>query len=236
MQQQRVLVSWSSGKDSAWMLHILQQADGVELIGLLTTFNESADRVAMHAVRHELVLKQAEAVGLPLYPIMLPWPCSHDEYESRMRQFIDQAVDMRVTHVAFGDLHLQDIRDYRVKQMEGTGIEPLFPIWCGESGTPKLAKTMVASGLQAVVTCVDPKQLSPKFIGRRYDDEFLGDLPDGVDPCAERGEFHTFCYAGPHQKVPLTVQVGETVERDGFIFADLLPSDTPQEASSDAVN
>jgi diphthamide synthase (EF-2-diphthine--ammonia ligase) len=152
---------------------------------------------------------------------MLRWPCSNEEYEAWMRRCIDQAVADGVTHVAFGDLFLEDIRDYRIRQLAGTGIEPLFPIWCGKSATAGLARTMVAAGLQAVLTCVDPKQLAPEFAGRAYDARLLADLPDGVDPCGEHGEFHTFCYGGPHQRYALEVSTGDIVERDGFVFADI---------------
>jgi diphthamide synthase (EF-2-diphthine--ammonia ligase) len=213
------------------MLHVLRQSEGVEVAGLLTTFNEAADRVAMHAVRRDLVIRQAEAVGLPLYPIMLPWPCSNDQYESRMRRCIDLATDNGVTHIAFGDLFLEDIRDYRINQLAGTGIEPLFPIWCSESETGRLARSMVSAGLRAVVTCVDPKQLSPRFVGRQYDDELLAELPESVDPCGERGEFHTFCYGGPHQHRRIGIRVGRTVQREGFVFADVLPADRTAPAS-----
>lgn len=222
-ESRRVLVSWSSGKDAGWMLHQLQQKEDIEIVGLLTTFNESADRVAMHAVRRELVQQQAAAVGIPLVPLMLPWPCSNEEYESRMRASIDRAVQMGVTHVAFGDLFLEDIRDYRIKQLSGTGIEPIFPIWCGADGTDQLARQMVDAGVRALITCVDPNQLSPEFVGHRFDGQLLADLPDGVDRCGENGEFHTFCYAGPHLPEPLNVEVGEKVERDGFVFADVIP-------------
>ncbi|HEX4070806.1 MAG TPA: ATP-binding protein, partial [Planctomycetaceae bacterium] len=199
----RVLLSWSSGKDSAWTLHVLKRDPSVTVVGLLTTFNESADRVAMHAVRHILVEAQARAAGLPLWPVMLPWPCSNDVYEARMQQAIERARQEGVTHIAFGDLFLEDIRAYREQKLAGTGIDPLFPIWTTQSETPQLAREMLAAGLRAVVTCVDPKQLDPRFVGRWFDGDLLAELPPGVDPCGERGEFHTFCYAGPMFREPI---------------------------------
>ena len=193
----RVLLSWSSGKDSAWALHVLRQRPDLEVVGLLTTFNEESNRVAMHAVRRELVEAQAAAAGLPLVPVMLPYPCTNEVYERRMRAALAEAKAAGVTHMAFGDLFLEDIREYRVRLLQGTGIEPLFPIWTTAEETPALARRMLAAGLGAVLTCVDPKQLSERFVGRQYDETLLAELPAGVDPCGERGEFHTFCYRCP---------------------------------------
>ncbi len=221
---QKVLVSWSSGKDSAWVLHVLRQQTTVELVGLLTTLNETADRVSMHAVRHSLVEAQALATGLPLWPVPLPFPCSNAEYESRMHQAISRAGEEGVTHIAFGDLFLEDVRRYRIQLLAGTGIEPLFPLWCSPSATLALAHTMLQAGLRAVLTCVDPNQLSENFAGRAYDLSLLADLPAGVDPCGERGEFHTFCSAGPMFAADIAAEVGETIARDGFYFTDLLPA------------
>jgi uncharacterized protein (TIGR00290 family) len=219
--RQQVLLSWSSGKDSAWTLHVLGQQPDVEVVGLLTTFNEAAGRVAMHAVRRELVEAQAAAAGLPLWPVQLPWPCSNEVYEERMRGAIERARGAGVTHVAFGDLYLEDIRAYRVKQLAGTGVEPLFPIWGTPADTPGLARRMLDAGLRAVLTCVDPKQLSERFAGRCFEPALLDDLPPGVDPCGERGEFHTFCCAGPMFSRPISVRVGEIVCKDSFWFADV---------------
>jgi len=219
----KALLSWSSGKDSAWTLHVLRQRNDVEVVGLVTTFNEAFGRVAMHGVRRELVEAQADAAGLPLWPIPLPWPCSNDEYESRMRALIGKAVAEGVTALAFGDLFLADIRAYREKQLAGTGIEPLFPLWGTVDDTPALARAMMAGGLRATLSCVDPRQLSPAFAGREFDASLLADLPPGVDPCGENGEFHTFCHAGPMFARPVPVRTGEVVERDGFVFADLVP-------------
>ncbi|MGH8496690.1 MAG: ATP-binding protein [Gammaproteobacteria bacterium] len=224
MKPRRVLLSWSSGKDSAWTLYVLRQQRDIEIAGLLTTFNEAADRVAMHAVRRALVEQQAAMARLPLWPVALPWPCSNAEYEDRMRPMLHRAREEDVTYVAFGDLYLEDIREYRVRQLAGTGIEPLFPIWASPAETPDLARRMQASGLRAVVTCVDPAQLAESFLGREFDSDFLADLPDGIDPCGERGEFHTFCFAGPMFASDIDVQAGERVSRDGFCFMDLLPS------------
>lgn len=230
----RVLLSWSSGKDSAWTLHLLRQQPDVEIVGLLTTFNEVADRVSMHAVRRSLVEAQAAAAGVPLWPVLLPWPCTNADYEARMAAVIDRARAEGITHVAFGDLFLEDVRDYRIRQMAGTGIEPLFPLFGTADDTPELARQMLAAGLRAVLTCVDPKQLSPSFVGRYYDAALLQELPAGVDPCGENGEFHTFCFGGPMFGSDLAVQVGETVTRDGFCFADVLPAaQTPDTASAE---
>lgn len=192
-------------------------------MGLLTTFNEAADRVAMHAVRRTLVEAQARAASLPLWPVPLPWPCSNADYEERMATAISWARNEGITHIAFGDLFLEDVRDYRIRQLSGSGIEPLFPLWRSPADTPELARQMVAGGLRAVLTCVDPKQLTAQFLGRRYDAAFLADLPPNIDPCGERGEFHTFCFGGPMFGFEIAVQVGETVSRDGFCFADLTP-------------
>jgi len=221
----RVLVSWSSGKDSAWTLHVLRQQQDLEIVGLLTTFNEAADRVAMHAVRHALVEQQAAAAGLPLWPVPLPFPCSNAEYEDRMRAVIARARSEDITHVAFGDLFLEDVREYRIRMLSGTGIEPLFPLWCSAAGTPTLAGSMLHNGLRAVLTCVDPRQLAETFVGRMYDATLLAELPDGVDPCGERGEFHTFCFAGPMFASEIAVQAGDLVSRDGFCFIDLVPGE-----------
>ncbi|HYL06614.1 MAG TPA: ATP-binding protein [Thermoanaerobaculia bacterium] len=217
-----MLLSWSSGKDSAWSLHVLRQRPDVEVVGLLTTFNAAVDRVAMHAVPRAVVEAQAAAAGLPLWPVPLPWPCSNADYEQRMSAVIGRAREEGITHLAFGDLFLEDVRDYRIRQLSGTGVEPLFPLWGSAAGTPELARRMLDGGLRAVLTCVDPKQLPEPFVGRPYDAALLAELPPGVDPCGERGEFHTCCVAGPMFSVEITVRVGEIVRRDGFCFADLV--------------
>ncbi|MDN5861891.1 MAG: adenine nucleotide alpha hydrolase [Salinisphaera sp.] len=220
----RVLLSWSSGKDCAWTLHLLRQMPEVEVAGLLTTFNEAADRVAMHAVRRELVQAQARALGLPLWPVQLPWPCSNDVYEARIGDALRKAREAGVAQVAFGDLYLEDIRDYRIAQFADSGLEPIFPLWCSADQTPQLARQMVDAGLRAIVTCVDPAQMPERFLARTFDAGFLADLPAGVDPCGEHGEFHSFCYAGPMFSAQVPVQPGEQVTRDGFCFADLIPA------------
>jgi uncharacterized protein (TIGR00290 family) len=215
----RILLSWSSGKDSAWALHVLKQQRKYDIAGLLTTFNRAANRVAMHAVRRELVEAQAEVAGIPLWPVELPWPCSNADYESAMRAACSKAVAEGIEAVAFGDLFLQDVRAYREKQMRDTGLQPLFPIW--GLPTAELAREMIATGLRAKLTCVDPKLLNASFAGREFDAQLLQDLPTEVDACGERGEFHSFAYAGPMFRRPLEVAAGEVVARDGFVFADV---------------
>ncbi len=221
--RKRVLLAWSSGKDSAWALHVLRQQDDVEIVGLLSTFNEAVDRVSMHAVRRELAEAQADRAGLPLWPVFLPWPCSNEQYETRMQEAIDRAKANAVTHMAFGDLFLEDIREYRIRQLAGSGIEPLFPLWCGPDGTHDLARQMLADGLRAIITCVDPKQLDERFAAREFDRTLLDELPERVDPCGENGEFHSFCYAGPAFSQKIDVCAGQVVHRDGFVYADVSP-------------
>ena len=221
--QPKTLLSWSSGKDSAWSLHVLRTRQDAEVVGLLTTINEAYSRVAMHAVRVELLEAQAKAVGLPLWKIPIPSPCSNAEYEAAMLAAIQRAKAEAIDTFAFGDLFLEEIRRYREECLSGTGISPLFPIWA--SPTRELVREMIDAGLRARVTCVDPKQLPASFVGREFDAQFLADLPPNVDPCGERGEFHTFAYDGPMFRYPVPVQLGEIVEREGFVFADLLPQD-----------
>jgi uncharacterized protein (TIGR00290 family) len=216
----RVLLSWSSGKDAAWTLHVLRQDPSVEVGALLTTFNEAADRVAMHAVRRSLVGAQARAAALPLIEVFIPSPCPNEVYEARMRDAMARARDDGFTHVAFGDLFLEDVRRYREERLAGAGLEPIFPLW--GRPTDRLARDMLDAGLQAIVTCVDPRQIDPSLAGRPYDASFLDALPPSADPCGERGEFHTFCHAGPMFRAPISVAPGEIVERDGFVFADVL--------------
>ena len=215
----KVWLSWSSGKDSAWTLHRLRQQGNYQVTGLFTTLNQVFDRVAIHAVRRSLLKKQARAAGLPLRLISLPWPCSNAQYEGIMQETWLTAVDSRATVIAFGDLFLNDIREYRVKQLKDTGLEPIFPLW--NLPTSALAEEMIDSGVRAKLTCVDPKQLDGGFAGRDYDLSLLAELPPGVDPCGENGEFHSFAYQGPMFHHPLEVRVGEIVKRDGFVFADL---------------
>ena len=217
----RVLLSWSSGKDSAWALHLLRKQPEVEVVALVTTFNSAADRVAMHAVRRALVKMQAERTRLPLWEVELPWPCSNDDYECRMQAVVDRAKSEGIDAVAFGDLFLEDIRAYRVRQLEGTGLEPLFPVW--GIPTDALARQMIAGGVRAKLTCVDPAKLDASFAGRDFDEVLLRELPAGIDPCGENGEFHTCVYEAPVFSAALAVRTGEVVERDRFVFADVLP-------------
>jgi uncharacterized protein (TIGR00290 family) len=216
----RILLSWSSGKGSAWSLHVLRQRGECDVVGLLTTFNEEADRVAMHAVRRELVERQAAAAGLPLWAVPLPWPCSNEQYEALMAQACAKAVAEGIEGVAFGDLFLEDVRAYREKQLKGTGLAPVFPVW----GLPTraLAEEMITCGTRAKLTCVDTEKLDRSFVGREFDGALLSALPEGVDACGERGEFHSFVYAGPMLEGVVPVSVGETVVRDQFVFADLI--------------
>jgi uncharacterized protein (TIGR00290 family) len=217
----KVILSWSSGKDSAWTLHLLRQQPNIQVAALLTTFNSEANRVAMHAVRRALVEAQAERTGVALWAVELPWPCSNREYEDRMRGACQRATAEGITAVAFGDLFLQDIRDYRVRQLQGTGLTPLFPVW--QIPTEKLSRDMIAAGVKAKITCVDPSKLAKSFAGHEYDLQLLQALPLGIDPCGENGEFHTFVYDAPVFSGPIGVRTGEMIERDGFVFADLLP-------------
>lgn len=217
----RVLLSWSSGKDSAWSLHVLRQQGDCKVVGLLTTLNQQADRVAMHGVRRTLVEMQAQAAGVPLWSVPLPAPCSNHEYERIMHEVCTEAVCRGVDAVAFGDLYLRDVREYREKQLQGTGLETIFPAW----GLPTdwLARSMIAAGVRARLTCINPQVLPAAFAGREFSNELLAELPAGVDPCGENGEFHSFVYAGPMFSKEIKVQAGEVVTREGFMFADLLP-------------
>ncbi|MBL0522927.1 MULTISPECIES: adenine nucleotide alpha hydrolase [Aeromonas] len=221
MEKKRVLLSWSSGKDCALALHRLRQDPAIEVVGLFTTLNQAFERVAMHGVRKQLLLQQAECVGLPIICIDLPWPCSNEDYARIMEGFIADVLAQGIRHMAFGDLFLEDVRAYRERQLAGTGIEPLFPLW--GSKTPELAREMMAAGMKARISALDPKKLDAGLGGHDFDPALLAALPEGVDPCGENGEFHTLAYDGPMFRRPLAIRVGETVERDGFIFTDLLP-------------
>jgi uncharacterized protein (TIGR00290 family) len=218
--RRKTLLSWSSGKDSAWTLHVLQQDPEVEVAGLFCTVNKAFERVAMHAVRVNLLQEQAKSIGLPLHIIPIPYPCSNTEYESVMTAFIDKARQERIECFAFGDLYLEDIRKYREDRLQGSGITPIFPLW--GIPTAQLSRTMVSSGLKARISCIDPKRLTSEFAGREYNTAFLEALPANVDPCGENGEFHSFAFDGPMFQYPIDISLGEIVERDGFVFADLL--------------
>ena len=217
----KTLVSWSSGKDSAWMVHTLRRRGDVEIGALLTTINEPAQRVAMHAVRVEVLQAQAEALGFPLWLVPIPSPCPNDVYEEAMRGAVARAVGEGFTHAAFGDLFLGDIRAYREERLAGSGLTPIFPLFGTDADTPRLAREMIAGGLRARITCLNPKVMDRRFAGREFDAALLDELPASIDPCAERGEFHTCAYAGPMFNHPVAVETGITVERDGYVFTDL---------------
>ena len=216
----KILVSWSSGKDAAWMLHVLRQSHPEAVAGLLTTTNGAFDRVAMHGVRREVLEAQARAAGLPLHVVPLPWPCSNDDYERIMRETNAAVLAEGYTHVAFGDLFLDDVRQYRVARLGATGLTPFSPLW--KTPDPRaLAKRMIDAGLRARLSTVDPRVLNPSFAGRTFDRALLAELPASVDPCGERGEFHSCVYDGPMFSAPVPLVTGEVVTRDGFVFADL---------------
>lgn len=211
-------LSWSSGKDSAWALHVLSQSDEYSVKGLFTTINSEFERVAMHAVRVELLKKQAQAVGLPLYLIEIPNPCSNEQYAAVMTDFMAHAGNEGVQCMAFGDLYLEDVRHYREERMQGSGIEPIFPLW--GRPTRALLAEMLAGGLRACLTCVDPRVLPAAFAGRELTPALLESMPDSIDACGENGEFHSFVFDGPMFNQPLDIEMGEVVSRDGFVFAD----------------
>jgi uncharacterized protein (TIGR00290 family) len=216
----KILLSWSSGKDSAWALHLLNQQYPGAVGALLTTVNEAMDRVAMHGVRRDVLEAQARAAGLPLRVVHIPHPCPNEIYEERMREAVVAAVADGFTHAAFGDLFLRDIRQYREDKLAGSGLEPLFPVW--DMPTPQLARDMIAGGLKARIACVDTRILDSSFAGREFDADLLRDLPAGVDPCGENGEFHTCVYAGPMFREPMRIERGELVVREPFAWSELL--------------
>lgn len=218
----KVLLAWSSGKDSAWTLHALRRQN-IEVSALLTTLNEAADRVAMHGVRRTLLEQQADALSLPLWEIPLPWPCTNDDYEARMADACRRAVAEGFGTIAFGDLFLKDVRAYRERQLSGSGLTPVFPLW--EIPTAILARDMIDAGLRARLSCIDSKVLDPAFAGREFDRVLLSALPESADPCGENGEFHTFVYAGPMFHHPLAIESGEVRNVDGFIYTDLIYTD-----------
>lgn len=216
----KILLSWSSGKDSAWALHVLNQQYPTAVAALLTTVNDSVSRVAMHGVRREVLDAQARAAGLPLRIVAIPNPCSNDIYEARMHAAIVSAIADGFTHAAFGDLFLQDIRSYRERQLAGTGLEPLFPLW--DVPTRDLARQMIDGGLRARLACVDTRVLRPTFVGREFDRDLLDELPVTIDPCGENGEFHTCVYDGPMFSAPIDLATGRAEFRDPFIWSDML--------------
>ena len=203
------------------MVHTLRQRGDIEIGALLTTVNEAAQRVAMHGVRVEVLQAQAAALGFPLWMVPIPSPCSNEVYEEAMRRVVARAVEEGFTHAAFGDLFLDDIRTYREERLAGSGLTPLFPLFGTDADTPALARTMIAAGLRARITCLNPKVMDREFAGREFDQALLDALPASIDPCAERGEFHTCAYDGPMFNHPVPVDTGITVERDGFVFTDL---------------
>jgi uncharacterized protein (TIGR00290 family) len=217
----KVLLAWSSGKDSAYSLYVLRQTAGIEVVGLLTTINAAFDRVAMHGVRRTLVEAQASSVGLPLTVAAIPHPCSNAAYQEVMGRTVAEAREQGVEAVAFGDLFLAEVRSYREQMMLGSGLTALFPLW--GRPTAALAREMINSGMRAVITTLDPRLVSTEWAGRDFDHAFLKTLPKGLDPCGENGEFHTFIWDGPMFARPLGIRVGETVQREGFVFTDILP-------------
>src|ERR1700751_1862000 len=217
----RILLSWSSGKACASAFHVSRKTTAYDVVGLLTPFNHAADRVAMHAVRRSLVEQQAAAVGIPLWPVQLPCRCSNTEYDTIMALECEKAVSEGIAAIAFGDLFLEDVRSYREKRLEGSGLQPLFPIW--GSPTRALAQEMILWGIRAKLTCIDTRKLDSSFAGRDFDQQLLSERPEGIDPCGENGEFHSFLYAGPIFCSPLSISSGKIVLRDGFAFADVIP-------------
>ncbi|MBM3503797.1 MAG: adenine nucleotide alpha hydrolase [Alphaproteobacteria bacterium] len=222
MDRPKALLAWSSGKDSAFALHVVREEGAVEVVGLLTTVNDVYDRVAMHGVRRALLSAQAEAAGLPLTVVTIPSPCPNEVYEARMDVAMRAAKAQGIEHVVFGDLFLADIRAYRERQLSRVGMQGVFPLWLRD--TSSLARAMIESGLRAHVVCIDPTKLDRRFAGRTFDETFLADLPAGVDPCGENGEFHSFAFAGPMFARPVACRTGIVVERDGFVFADVVPT------------
>ncbi len=217
----KALIAWSSGKDSAWALYEARQAGDCEIVGALTTVTDTFSRVSMHGVREELLMAQLAAAGLPPILVRIPYPCPNEVYEARMAAALAQAKQAGISRIIFGDLFLQDVRKYREDKLAGTGIVPLFPLW--ERPTGALAREMIAAGVETYLACVDLKQLPKTFAGRRFDDALLTELPATADPCGENGEFHSFVAGGPMLSRRIPVAVGETIERDGFAYADIVP-------------
>jgi uncharacterized protein (TIGR00290 family) len=221
MNKPKALIAWSSGKDSAWALHEVRRSGEYDVVGALTTVTETFARVSMHGVRETILRAQHEAIGLPSVIVPIPYPCPNEIYEARMTAALDSAKRDGVTHVIFGDLFLEDVRAYREHKLAGSGITPLFPLW--QRPTDALAREMIAAGVETYLVCVDLKQLPESFAGRRFDEALLAELPVGVDPCGEKGEFHSCVVAGPMFDRQIDIEVGETIERDGFAYTDLAP-------------
>ena len=218
----KALIAWSSGKDSAWALHEARRAGGFDIVGALTTVTDTFARVSMHGVREELLRAQLAAAGLPALIVRIPYPCPNEIYEREMAAAIADARARGVTHIIFGDLYLEDVRAYRERQLAGSGITPVFPLW--QRPTEQLARDMIAGGLETYLATVDLNKLPASFAGRKFDAGLLADFPPGIDPCGENGEFHSCVVAGPMLARKIPIMVGDTVERDGFAYADLLPA------------
>ncbi len=220
----KTYLSWSSGKDSAWALYQLQQNPNIDIVGLFTTINEKYNRAAMHGTRVEMLQRQADAAGLPIEIIKLPDVCSNEEYESIIGSFIEDVQKKGIECIAFGDLFLEDIRNYRKRQLKKTKIEPLFPLW--KIPTDNLAKQMLESNLEAYISCVDKKKVPKAVAGKKWSQAILNELSKDVDPCGENGEFHTIVVNGPMFKNSIPISVGEIVEKEGFVFADIIPKNS----------
>lgn len=223
MRPPRAFVSWSSGKDSAFALHMARMSGLADIVGVLTTTNEVVNRVAMHGVRNELLDRQVAALGLPSIKVPLPYPCSNETYERRMAVAVERIKAQGVRHMVFGDLFLEDVRAYREARLATADMVGLYPLW--QRHTRSLAHDMIKSGMVAHLVCIDPKKLERKFAGRRFDEDLLAALPADCDPCGENGEFHTVVSAGPMFSAPIPISIGEVVERDGFVFADAIPNE-----------
>jgi len=230
----KVLVSWSSGKDSAWALHLLRLQNEVEVVGLLTTINNHFQRVAMHGTRRELLQAQARGTGLPLWEVPLPWPCRNEEYEQAMAEACAKAVQQGITAIAFGDLFLEDVRKYREDRLRGAGLQPLFPVW--GLNTRDLIHEMLGAGVRARIVCLDPTKLRAGFAGQDITADLLAQLPEGIDPCGENGEFHTFVHAGPMFAEAIPVRSGEVIARDGFVYAEVFPAPLARDSQNEVAH
>lgn len=217
--KKKALMSWSSGKDSAWALYRLQQDPDIEVVGLFCTVNQEFNRISMHGIRIELLQAQATSINLPLEIIEIPYPCSNVEYERIMGEFVERAKQNNIEHFAFGDLFLEDIRNYREEKLKDSGIIPIFPLW--GIPTDQLAQEMIAQGLKTMIICIDSKRTPQEFVGQEFNEHFLETLPENIDPCGENGEFHTFVFDAPMFQQPIEIISGELFERDGFIYADI---------------